>query len=336
MMVIRTIEKKDQTLFSELACDKLLGITNLPIEQEKLLEKIAHSEKSFSKEVTKPEQEEYYFVMEDLNTGKIGGICGILANARQSHLFCYKILSLYQNSKHLYIPKILQLIKVFSTPGNRSEVCSLYLLPNFRHSGHGRLLSLSRFLFIAAHRHRFAKHIVAELRGYNSSGKSPFWSAVGAHFCHLSFEEVMAKLNHDRSFISDFIPKYPIYISLLPQEAQEAIGKVHEETKPAFNMLMNEGFQMTNQIDIFDGGPTLLAKTASIRSVKESALIKIEITQDSLVEENEYLLSNERIDFKVCSARLYIKNKQWGVIHSDVAQALNIKKGDTIRYVSRQ
>src|SRR5262249_3915841 len=139
------------------------------------------------------------------------------------------------------IPKEIKVLKVVPNSPHASEICALYLQPTFRHSGQGRLLSLSRFLFIAAHRHRFRKKIVAEMRGYiDQRQNSPFWEGIGRHFCNLSFVEIMAQLEVDHQFIPEILPQFPIYISLLPKETQEVIGKIHESTKPAYQMLLQE------------------------------------------------------------------------------------------------
>jgi arginine N-succinyltransferase len=237
MIVIRPIKRKDQGIFAEFSFESLLGMTNLPRNRDRLLDKIIHSEASFLENVQEPGQEEYYFVLEDLTTGRIGGTCGILAQSTQSFRYCYRIETIITHAKHISAPKELKVLKVVTNPATASEVCALYLQPTFRHSGQGRLLSLSRFLFIAAHRQRFRKKIVAEMRGYIDQRQiSPFWDGIGRHFCDLSFVELMAQIDLDHNFIPEILPQHPIYISLLPQETQEAIGKTHDSTKPAYQM----------------------------------------------------------------------------------------------------
>ncbi|WP_068468155.1 arginine N-succinyltransferase [Candidatus Protochlamydia phocaeensis] len=335
MIVVRPITRKDQQIFAEFSFESLLGMTNLPRDREKLQDKIILSESSFRQQIEKPGLEEYYFVLEDLTTGRIGGTCGILAENSISRSYFYRIESLLTNAKHISAPKELSVLKVISSNSNASEVCSLYLQPTFRHSGQGRLLSLSRFLFIAAHRQRFEKKIFAELRGYIDQRQiSPFWEAVGKHFCNLSFVELMAQLDQDRTFISEILPKFPIYISLLPKEAQEVIGKTHDSTKPALHMLLQEGFAFNQEIDIFDAGPLLAASTSNIRTIKNSAVIKVQITPDMLPEETEYILSNDRLDFRACFGRLQFISKTTALINDNVADALLVKHGDNIRYVT--
>jgi len=335
MIIIRPIARKDLPLFAEFSFESLLGMTNLPRDREKLLDKITHSEACFLEKIEEPGQEEYYFVLEDLTTGRIGGTCGILALSTQSFGYIYKIEALKSNAQQVPAPKEIKILKFARNPPNSSEVCALYLQPTFRHSGQGRLLSLSRFLFIAAFPERFRKKIVAELRGYIDIRQiSPFWDAIGRHFCDLSFVELMAQLDQSHAFIKEILPKYPIYIDLLPKEAQEVIGKTHESTKPAYQMLTHENFTFNQEIDILEGGPILSAKTPEIRSIKTSALTQIEVTSERLDNQTEYILANESLDFRACFGNMQIVSKTLALINEEVAHALLIKSGDNIRYVT--
>jgi arginine N-succinyltransferase len=335
MIIIRPIASKDQNIFAEFSFESLLGITNLPRNRQKLLDKIIHSETSFLQEIEQVGDEEYYFVLEDLTTGRIGGTCGILAQSTQSCTHCYRIETISTQAKHLSVPEEIKILKVVANPPNSSEICALYLQPTFRHSGQGRLLSLSRFLFIAAHRQRFKKKIMAEMRGYIDQRQiSPFWEAIGRHFCDLSFVELMAQFDDIHKFILEILPQFPLYIDLLPKEAQDAIGKTHESTKPAYQMLMQENFSFNHEIDIFEGGPILSATTADIRSIKKSAVIQIEVTVDALISKNEYIISNEQLDFRACYGKLHIISKTQGLINEEIANALLVKTGDYIRYVT--
>lgn len=335
MIIVRPIRRKDQDIFPEFSFESLLGMTHLPRNRDKLLDKIIHSEASFLQNIHEAGQEEYYFVLEDLTTGRIGGTCGILAQSAQSFHYCYRIETISMQNKHIPSPKEIKVLKVVANSPHSSEICALYLQPTFRHSGQGRLLSLSRFLFIAAHHQRFRKKMIAEMRGYINQGQiSPFWENVGRHFCHLSFVEIMAQIDIDPSFIPEILPEFPIYISLLPKEAQEVIAKTHDSTKPAYQMLLQENFSFIQEIDIFEGGPILSAATSEIRSIQKSALIQIDVTTDPLISEMEYILANERLDFRACFGKMQIVSKTQALINEEVANALLVAKGDKIRYVT--
>ena len=76
--------------------------------------------------------------------------------------------------------------------------------------------------------------------------------------------------SQSKKFIADLMPKHPIYIPLLPTEAREVIGKVHDNTRPALAVLEKEGFEFRNLVDIFDGGPTMHCSIDQIRAIRES------------------------------------------------------------------
>lgn len=335
MIIIRPIARKDQNIFAEFSFESLLGMTNLSRNREKFLNKIILSEASFLQQIEQPGLEEYYFVLEDLTTGRIGGTCGIIAQSTQSFTYLYRIETLPQHAKHFSVPKDIRVLKVATNPPHSSEVCALYLQPTFRHSGQGRLLSLSRFLFIAAHRQRFRKRILAEMRGYIDQRQiAPFWEAIGRHFCDLSFVELMAQLDQLHPFIKEILPQFPIYIELLPKEVQEVIGKTHDSTKPAYQMLMQENFAFHQEVDILEGGPIVSAPTGDIRSIKNSVVVQIDVTADPLIDETEYIITNERLDFRACFGKIQLISKTHALINEEVANALLVQKGDHIRYVS--
>src|SRR6202012_5011720 len=117
----------------------------------------------------------------------------------------------------------------------------LFLAPAYRKDGNGRLLSMSRFLFMAEHPDYVDPTIIAEMRGVvDDQGHSPFWEAVGRHFFDIDFPTADYLSMVNKRFIADLMPKHPIYITLLPREAQAVIGKVHDQTEPAMAMLQQE------------------------------------------------------------------------------------------------
>lgn len=51
-------------------------------------------------------------------------------------------------------------------------------------------------------------------------------------------------------FIAELMPKHPIYIHCLSEEAQTVIGEVHPQTAPARAVLEKEGFRYHHYISI--------------------------------------------------------------------------------------
>jgi arginine N-succinyltransferase len=70
----------------------------------------------------------------------------------------------------------------------------------------------------------------------------------------------------NRTLIVELMPHYPVYVPLLPGDAQAAMGQIHPSGQLAFNLLTEEGFEADEYVDIFDGGPILAAHKLSLRS----------------------------------------------------------------------
>ena len=226
----------------------------------------------------------------------------------------------------------LQLVKEHNGP---SEIGSLFLSPDYRRSNNGRLLSLGRFLFMAEHVQRFDPIIIAEMRGViDDRGASPFWDAIGKHFFDIDFPKADYLSMVNKKFIADLMPTHPIYVPLLPPEAQAVIGKVHEQTEPALKMLQDEGFRLTNEIDIFEGGPVVSCKRDDIRTIRESRRAVISDIADDLPGPDDFVLCNTRKDFRVCKGVVEASADGPVRLTSRTALSLHVKVGDTIRFAA--
>jgi len=156
-----------------------------------------------------------------------------------------------------------------------TELGGLVLDPGLRRHPQklGRLLSLSRFVFIAAHRPWFRDRLLAELlpplfRGPEGATKSPLWDALGHRFTGLSYDEADRLSRFDKTFIWNLFPRMPIHASLLPEEVQAAIGTVGPNTVGALRLLESVGFAYAGRVDPFDGGPHVEAPTDQVTLVR--------------------------------------------------------------------
>lgn len=333
MHIIRPIEAKDTETFIAFAHEASLGITSMPKNRQALIQRVEHAVSSYSKNVTHPTDESYLFVLEDLETGSIGGTCGIMAKtARINPLSFFRSM---RNEVHRGIDgtqKTVPMLSVVHYTNYWSEICSLYLCDQYRHGGLGRLLSLSRFHFIASHPERFEKMLFAEMRGYiDTHNHCPFWEGIGRHFFNIEFEELMHLRDEGKIDLRDILPAYPIYIELLPAAVQEAIGKLHDETVPANKMLQEEGFYSTDEIDICDGGPKLAVETKNIRTIRESFIANVEKIVPALADATPFLVSTVGSSFKAIMTPATI---QEGKIQLPVnsAEALGLDIGSPVRY----
>ncbi|HLS28008.1 MAG TPA: arginine N-succinyltransferase [Opitutales bacterium] len=331
--IIRPVRENDYEAFLELATLTGGALTNIPKDPEIVRARVEDSERSFDLRTERPGSHRYLFFLEDRESGEIAGTCGIISKVGGFQPFyTYEI----RNERFSYPPlEIDHEVKILSPKINHdgpSEICCLFLRPEFRRSGLGRLLSLSRFHFMGAFPRRFDKNVLAELRGTTEDRSSPFWDGVARHFFKMDFREAdyLSGLD-DKEFIAELMPKHPLYLPLLPPEAVAAIGQPHRDAVPALKVLLGEGFRYQNQIDIFDAGPIVESPLTSIRTIQKRREARVEKIADDLPDSDQMLLSNAQIDFRACIGRV-AENGESVSIDRATAEALKIEKGHTVAF----
>ncbi len=335
MLVVRPVKLEDIEDLYELIRGSAYGLTTLKISKEQLLERVEQSVFSFGRSTKRPAGQLYVFVLEDVANGKLVGTCAIYSKVGGFEPFyAYRIVTSVHESEQLNVRKEVRALHLMKEHNGPTEIGSLYLSPDYRGGGQGRLLSISRFMFMAEFPERFDDEVLAEMRGrVDDEGNSPFWEAIGAHFFEIEFPQAEVLTTQSKNFIADLMPTHPIYIPLLPEEAQETLGVVHQLTEPALAMLQKEGFEHRELIDIFDGGPVVHCDKTKIRAVSECAAAEVRQIVDDL-DTNQQLISNTSDDFRVCFGN--VSQPQEGKVDLDrvVALTLNVKVGDRIRFVA--
>lgn len=289
---------------------------------------------AFSQKSAKPDGQPYVFVMEDLTNGKIVGTCSIYSKTGGFEpMYSYEIKQSEHDSDELDVHKTIDVLHLRAEHDGPSEIGSLFLSPDYWGNGHGRLLSLSRFLFMAEFPERFEPEIIAEMRGVvDNTGKSPLWASLGSHFFQIDFPKAETLSSQSKKFIADLMPHHPIYIPLLPESAQEVIGQVHQNTQPARAVLVKEGFEFRDLVDIFDGGPTLHCKLSEIRAIQASQSGTVGHVEPAVENGSQQLISNSRVNYKACLGDTY-----WDgdlvTIDQITSLRLDLKVGDSLRCV---
>ncbi|MBV8972194.1 MAG: arginine N-succinyltransferase [Sphingomonadaceae bacterium] len=312
------------------------GFTNLPPDRAALARRLARSQASFSAAVEAPVDELYLLILEQASTGRIGGTAAVFSRVGSEWPFySYKISTVSQTSRALQRTFSMRLLNLCTDHDGASEVGGLFLHPDLRTGGLGRLLARSRYLLIAANRQRFADTVLAELRGViDEAGESPFWDSLGARFFGMRFREAdeFNSINGNQ-FIADLMPKSPVYVSLLSEAAQAVIGKPHPRGVPAMKMLEAEGFRYDNYVDIFDGGPTVTCPTDCIATVAASRAAPVGELADGAGGMPRALLAAGRLaDF-----RAWIGHADWCadglLLPAGEAELMGVRLGDEVRHV---
>lgn len=334
-MFIRPVTLDDHAAVLRIAQKAGFGMTSLPPDEEVLHAKIEAATRSFAGDEAYKGDERFLFVMEDPQTHEIVGTTGIMAHVGlREPFYSYRLSTITQSCSSLDLYSKHQILQVVNDLTGVSEIGSLYLLPSYRRDRIGRTLSLARFLFIAAFRDLFADTVIAEMRGpHHKDGTAPFYNSIAKHFFEMEFVKAdYINATQGNQFIADLMPKYPIYVSLLPREAQDAIGQAYPSSEPAKAMLENQGFSWQGFVDIFDGGPTMQAETSRVNVVKNAQLFPI-LGIEERINAPKYIVSNDRyIDFACCASPL--RTEAEGVyIESAAAGQLAVQVGDKVRTI---
>ena len=331
MLVVRPAGPDDYDALAELAVLSGRGFTSLPEDEPTLRERLDISGQSFSGAIA-PLEAWYTLMIEDSATGRVDGVAGIRAAVGLKRpFFSFRVVTLTQFSSAIRTRFDHTALVLVNECSGWSEVGSLFLRPERRSGGAGRLLAQSRYMLIAAEPQHFSEHVLAELRGwFDDDGGCPFWETVGCKFFRLPFDQAdMASASTDGQFILDLAPRHPIYVELLPEAARTSVGRVHREGEPARVMLEREGFRYASLVDIFDAGPTVSARRDDIATVRGSHRRRARIVDR--VEGPPMLVSRDAIDsFRAARtpARLTPDDAEIG---REAAEALHVAEGDLIR-----
>jgi arginine N-succinyltransferase len=335
---IRPVANDDFQAIYEMAKLTGGGFTNLPPDRGALVDKLITSEKGFANEAEEPGNNLYMFVLENTRTGAIRGTCQIFGMVGTKWPFySYRISTLTQTSKALnktFKAEMLMLVTDFE---GCSEVGGLFLHPGERAGGLGLLLARSRYLFIRQHRQRFADRVIAELRGViDEGGGSPFWDSIAGRFFGMSFQEADEfNAMHGTQFIADLMPKTPIYTAMLPDSARAVMGVPHPSGRAAMKMLEREGFSYDGYIDIFDGGPTMAARTEQIRTVRTSRERVVADVLDQVDGENMMLAAGHLTGFRACCGDIIERDDGGAIMAREAAELLGLKTGDRFLAIGR-
>jgi arginine N-succinyltransferase len=314
------------------------GFTNLPPDRGALVDKIIRSQKSFATERTEPGDDMFLFVLENMESGQIRGTCQIFGMVGTEHAFySYRLSTLTQTSQALGKTFRAEMLSLTTDLEGSSEVGGLFLHPGERAGGLGLLLARSRYLFIKRHRHRFGRRLLAELRGViDEAGGSPFWDAIAGKFFGMPFQEADEfNASHGTQFIADLMPKTPVYTAMLPETARAVMGVPHPSGRAAMRMLEREGFSYECYIDIFDGGPTMIAQTDQVHSIRDARDHVLAAVADEVEGQNMMLAAGELAGFVATCSNLRLAEDGGATVTRAAADALGIRPGDSFTAIGR-
>ena len=313
------------------------GFTNLPPDRKALASKLERAQNAFERDDDGLADEQFVLVLENTETGAVRGTCQLMCMVGQQWPFySYRKTTLTQHSQELDRTVRAEMLSLVTDLEGSSEVGGLFLHPNERAGGLGLLLARSRYLFIAMHRARFADRVLAELRGIiDERGGSPFWDGVAGRFFGMNFQEAdYFNAINGNQFIADLMTKHPVYIAMLNDSARDVIGVPHPTGRAAMRMLEDENFAFEGYLDIFDGGPTMLARTDQVKSV--AAASRATISSTSLATGERALMAAGRLaGFRACYGSRALAEDGTIAIDAAAAELLGVSEGDEVWSVLR-
>jgi arginine N-succinyltransferase len=337
MLLVRPVEMSDLESLAELVQLTRGAITTLPVDRDLLARRIYQSQASFAEESDRPGGELYTFVLED--TARPGHLLGTSSVVSKTGgfepFYCYELREERYQSEVLSVDKLVRSLHLVEDHNGPTEIGGLFLRPGARGGGYGRLLSVSRFLFMASRPQAFEDEVIAEIRGVtDETGSSPFWDAVGRHFFGVTFAEADALSFKEKQVIADLMPDHPIYVDMLPAVARSVVGQEHDFARPARRLLESEGFEFKNRVDIFDAGPTLQCSFSDIRATKDSHSAKVSALVPAEDERADTLVCNERLAFRAAPA--VVRPGPGGTVElsANAADVLEVRPGQTVRFVA--
>jgi arginine N-succinyltransferase len=252
-----------------------LNTVNLPDDREEIRALLDHSQRSFTGAVKDSRRREFVFVIVDRDAGRIVGTAMIVAQlGRRDAPYIY--VDVFEEERYsATLDKHFRhvALKIGYSYNGPTEIGGLIVDPEYRKKPErlGLLISYVRFLYIKMHRHEFRDELLAELLPpLEPDGTSHLWNAVGRKFTELTYAEADRLSKKNKEFVKGLFPEGAIYATLLPQDAQDVIGKVGAQTKGVERMLRRIGFRYAWRVDPFDGGPHFTAPTDDVALVERA------------------------------------------------------------------
>jgi arginine N-succinyltransferase len=214
-----------------------------------------------------------------------------------------------------------------------TEFCTLFLTPEMRGGGNGRLLSLGRFFELLNRPDHFAETLIVELRGVlDEDGVSPLWQSVCETVFGMDHVTAHRRLRDDPTYLASRLTEDGwLDISAVPAALRGLLGQVHQNTEPARRLLAAEGFTDSGYIDLLDAGPVLACLRQDARIVREARTVDVTAVVDTDAA-RDFLIATADADTPLRCCRGAIDAS--GRITEPAARALRVEPGMPVRFAT--
>lgn len=329
--IVRSVAREDLQQLYDLA--RQFTLLNLPAERRVIEGKIERSVASFAGELPRSEAE-YLFVVVDTEDDFVAGSSMILAKSGTpgSPNFSFKVLKKERFSRDLGVGFIHQILRLHTNTDGPTEVGGLVVDRSYRRRPEkvGRLVSLSRFIYIGMHRDRFENELHAEMAPpLTEEGRSEFWEALGRRFTGMPYHEADMISSQNNTFIQSLFPEEDIYLALLDSKARLVLGRVGEETQAALHLLNRIGFTYKEEVDPFDGGPHVGCPADQCKLIKGLKKMKAKRNKAGPIDGNALLGLDRDDGFLSCTTSYRIDGDEL-VLPEKTWNRLNLNEGETV------
>lgn len=301
-LVLRACNVNDIDKLIKLLHEDLHFLTSLPKEKNLLEEQLKNSCNSFSKLPFFEADAIFILILENINNASIIGIGLIKPNSKHDDtLFSFLISTITKEFDPLKILKKFTFLNLCQHRNNALEIDSIYLHPEYANQKLSTFLLQGIFHFIFLFKKYFKNTLFVPTRGVGTlNEQSPFYEQVCKPFFLLNFEQAFVKFKENKAFINDLGPKNPIILELLPLSVQKAFKTPHSSFEIFYNTFLNQGFFLSNYVNLIDGGPNLYANIEDIKMIKSIKPINGLHFEQNVSHVKQGILSNCDKEFRAC------------------------------------
>lgn len=330
--LVRSVKTEDLSKLHELA--RQFALLNLPPDKKLIADLVERSQASFAAKIPQAERK-YLFVIEDLESQSVAGSSQVKAKHGTPKIptYSFKILKKERFSKDLGVGFIHSILRLNVNTDGPTEIGGLVVDRSYRRRPErvGKVVSLSRFTYIGMYPERFEPTLLAEMAPpLTEEGRSEFWEALGRRFTGMPYQEADALSHQNKEFIKSLFPEEDIYLCLLDSKARLTIGRVGEETQAALHLLEKIGFQFTDEVDPFDGGPHLSCPTSEVSLIRNGKRLKVKRKTNTSFDTTMTIVGVDREDqFCAGASAFYIEGDEI-VLPELTIQSMKLDEGEEV------
>ena len=278
--LIQSVSSEDYSSLRRLALK--YPLMNLPSEEALLKKKMKDSEESFL-EILPREERSFLFVLKT-KEGEVLGSSQLAAKSGTKTIPSYSLRMFKEAGE-----RFLQLEKITDGP---SYLGGLILDEKYRGCPEkaGKQLSLIRFLFVALRPDFFESRFHVEVAPFlDKRERSPFFEHFVTRYVSLSMAEIDYLTLTDKEKLFASYPSGKMLFSSLPEIVRQSLGKPGVFSQRAAALLKKQNFQFMEEVDPFDGGPYMQAKTGDIPVIKKAKKVFLKRVKEETFQTEKWL-----------------------------------------------